>query len=186
MNPSVGDLLKAVDAAPSENVIVLPNNGHIVAAARQVVDISSKKVALVASRTIPQGIAALLSFNPEWDLPANVDGMEDALASVRTGEITLAMRDVTLDGVSVERGMLIGLLERQIVAAGGDLTEVLMAMMEKAELADGDLVTLYWGDPLTADEARDIESKVYDAFKDVELELVEGGQPDYHFIISIE
>jgi DAK2 domain fusion protein YloV len=186
MNPSVGDLLKAVDAAPSENVIVLPNNGNIVAAARQVVDISSKKVALVASRTIPQGIAALLSFNPEWDLPANVDGMEDALASVRTGEITLAMRDVTLDGVSVERGMLIGLLERQIVAAGGDLTEVLMAMMEKAELADGDLVTLYWGDPLTADEARDIESKVYDAFKDVELELVEGGQPDYHFIISIE
>jgi dihydroxyacetone kinase-like predicted kinase len=147
---------------------------------------TAKNVALVASRTIPQGIAALLSFNSESELPSNVDDMEEALSSVRSGEITLAMRDVTLDGVSVERGKLLGLLERKIVAAGDDLTEVLMAIMEKADLANGDLVTLYWGDPLTADEAQDIESKASDAFKDVELELVEGGQPDYHFILSIE
>jgi DAK2 domain fusion protein YloV len=186
MNPSVGDLLKAVGAAPSENVIVLPNNGNIVAAARQVVDMSSKNVALVSSRTIPQGIAALLSFNPESGLPANVVEMEEALPSVRTGEITLAMRDVTLNGVSVEKGMLIGLLERKIVAAGDDMTEVLTAIIEKAALADGDLVTLYWGDPLTADEAREIESRVSGAFSSIELELVEGGQPDYHFILSIE
>ena len=186
MNPSVGDLLKAVGAAPSENVIVLPNNGNIVAAARQVVDLSKKNVALVASRTIPQGIAALLCFNPDRDLPSNIDEMEEALPTVRTGEITLAMRDVTLDGVAVERGKLIGLLERKRVVAGDDLAEVLAAIMEKAELSDGDLVTLYWGEPLTADEARDIEDKASEAFKGVELELVEGGQPDYHFIVSIE
>jgi DAK2 domain fusion protein YloV len=186
MNPSVGDLLSAVGRVPSESVMILPNNGNIVAAARQAAELSEKDVSVIASRTIPQGIAALLCFNAERDLPSNVEEMEEALASVQTGEITLAVRGVTLEGVTVEAGKPIGLLEGKLVVAGDDLAEVLVAIMEKAEVADGDLVTLYWGDPLTADEAREIEGKVSGAFKGVELELVEGGQPHYHFIVSIE
>ena len=186
MNPSVGDLLEAVGEAPSDNVIILPNNGNIVPAARQAAELSEKNVKVVASRTIPQGIAALLSFNPDRDLEANSDEMEEALSSVRTGEITEAVRDVTLDGVAVEQGKLIGLLERKLVVAGDDLAGVLTSVLERAELSEGDLVTLYWGDRLTADDVDRVAKQIAVDFEGVEWELVEGGQPHYHFIISIE
>ena len=186
MNPSVGDLLEAADGAPSDSVIILPNNGNIVPAARQAAELSAKVVAVVASRSIPQGIAALLSFNPDQELESNRRSMEEAIATVRTGEVTEAVRGVTLGGVAVEPGKLIGLLERELVFAGDDLARVVIAVLEKAGVSAGDLVTLYHGEPATKEDVDRVMGDVSASFEGVELELVAGGQPHYHFILSIE
>ena len=165
---------------------MLPNNRNIVPAARQAAELSDKSVTVVESATIPQGIAALLSFSPDRDAASNVADMEGAVGSVRTGEVTRAVREVELNGIAVKEGSLIGLLERELVVAGEVLEDVLEALLHKAVLFEGDLVTLYWGDEVTADEADAMGSKVGKAFEGVELEVVEGGQPHYPFIISIE
>jgi hypothetical protein len=186
MNPSVKELLDAIGRAPSEQVILLPNNRNIIPAARQAAEHSDKAVTVVESATIPQGIAALLSFSPDRDAESNVADMEGALGFVRTAEITRAVREVELNGIAVKEGRLIGLLERELVVAGESLDEVLVALLHKAEPSEGDLVTLYWGDELTADEADATAAAVGGTFEDIEVEVMEGGQPHYPFIISIE
>ncbi len=186
MNPSVQELIEAVDRVPSDNVVLLPNNGNIVPAAIQAADNSQKTVRVVPSRSIPQGISAILSFHAEQDLATNAREMEGALESVRTAEITTAERSAKIKGTDVHPGQLIGLLERELVAAGDDLGEVVQSVLTEAEVSAGDLVTLYWGGRVTADEVNLVVQKVAGAFKGVETELVEGGQPHYHFIISIE
>jgi dihydroxyacetone kinase-like predicted kinase len=186
MNPSVQDLLEAADRAPSSNVVILPNNRNIVPAARQAAESSAKNVRVVPSTSIPQGIAAVLALNPDRDLESTFNDMAEALGSVRTAEITEAVREVTLAGVKVEPGRLIGLLERDIVAVGDGPAEVLTAVLRDADLSDGDLVTLYWGRPIKAEAADSTMRTVAETFQGVEFELVEGGQPHYHFLVSIE
>ena len=186
MNPSVKDLLEAVGRAPSEQVILLPNNRNIIPAARQAVKLSDKSVTVVASETIPQGIGALLSFSPDRDSATNVAEMEEAAGSVRTGEVTRAVREVELNGIAVKEGSLIGLLERVLVSTGEDIEDVLGALLNQAGLAEGDLVTIYYGDETTADEAADAATRLGASFEGVEVEIVEGGQPYYPFIVSIE
>ena len=186
MNPSVQDMMEAVQGAPSDNVVILPNNRNIVPAAVQAANNSSKTVRVVPTRSIPQGVAAMLSFNPERDLDSNVGDMEGALSSVQTGEVTEAVRAVTLGGVQVEPGRLIGLLEGKLVVAGEDLGEVFGSLLKKAEVSEGNLVTLYRGDPLASDDADKLMQETVATFPGVEVELVEGGQPLYHVIVSIE
>ncbi len=186
MNPSVKDLMEAVSRAPSEQVIMLPNNRNIIPAARQAAENSDKSVTVVASETIPQGIAALLSFNPDRNAVSNIADMEEAAGSVITGEITWAVREVELNGVVVKQGSLIGLLERELVVSGEDLTEVLKELLYKAGLLSGNLVTLYRGDGITVDQAEAVATTIGSSFEGVELEVVEGDQPHYPFIISIE
>ena len=189
MNPSVQELMEAIERAPSDDVILLPNNRNIVPAAVQAADNSRKTVRVIPTRSIPQGISAILSFNPERDLGSNVRDMEEEASSVLTAEVTEAVRPVTIKGdieVAVAPGQLIGLLENELVVGGDDLSEVVVSLLRKAEVADGGLVTLYWGDRLTDHEANAVVADVTAAFPGVEVELVEGGQPHYHFIASIE
>ena len=186
MNPSVREILDAVDSAPSDNVIFLPNNRNIVQAARQAVELSSKTLRVVTSASIPQGVAAMLAFNPDTELDANATEMELALPSVRTGEICQAVRPVQLGGVSVSEGQIIGILEHELVAAGDDPNEVLLSLLREAEISEGDLVTLYSGEPVTEDDADTAWIQVTVEFPGAEVEVVAGGQPYYHYIVSIE
>ena len=186
MNPSVQEITEALEGVPSASVVLLPNNGNIVPAAVQAAELSKKTVKVVPTRSIPQGIAAILSFNPERDLASNVNDMETAVDSVRSGEVTEAVRAATLNGVTVEPGRLIGLVEHELVVAGDDLPDVVASTLRKAAVSEGDLVTLYWGDRLTKDEASVVTQEVKAAFPGVEVELVEGGQPHYHFLLSVE
>ncbi len=186
MNPSVRDIMEAVDAAPSDNVIFLPNNGNIVQAARQAVGVSGKSLRVVGSRSIPQGVAAILAFNPHIDIDENVKEMEEALASVKTGEVCQAVRPVELNGVAVEEGQIIGILERELVAAGDDPNEVLLALLKEADVAEGHLVTLYSGEPVTEQAAAAAGQRVESTHPGVEVEVVNGGQPYYHYIVSVE
>ena len=186
MNPSVQEILDAVEGVPSDTVIFLPNNPNIVAAAEQAVDLCKKRLRVVQATTIPQGIEALLAFNPEKDLDENLAEMGRTLAAVRTGEVCQAARPVVLNGVSVREGQIIGLLERELVAAGDEPTEVLVSLVRAAEVAEGDLVTLYWGQRLTQQDADAARQRLEDAVPGAEVEIVPGGQPHYHYILSIE
>jgi hypothetical protein len=186
MNPSVQEILDAIESAPSDAVIVLPNNRNIVPTARQAAGLSRKRVRVVPTTTIPQGIAAILALNPEKDPDANLADMESAMSSVRTGAVCEAVRATELDRVSVQQGQIIGLLEKEAVAAGDSPNEVVLSLLRAAEVAKGDLVTLYWGSELTEDEADEAGRAVKAAFPGAEVEVVPGGQPHYHYILSIE
>ena len=186
MNPSVREILDAVDAVPSESVIILPNNGNIVPAAQQAADAADKTVMVVPTTTVPQGVAAVLEFQPYRSIGDNTAAMREVIEDVRTGEITRAARSVTLDGVTAEEGQLIGLFEREMVAAGEGLTETTLSILRSAGVGFGDLVTLYRGDPITEAEANEVAAEVEAAFPSIDLQHYYGGQPFYHFIVSIE
>ncbi len=186
MNPSVGDLLDAIDAARSETVIVLPNNPNIVPAAEQAAKGSDKDVRVVPTKSIPQGVAAMLEFNADADADRNVADMNEAIAAVRTGQVTEAVRGVTMNGVRVEQGMVVGMLEREVVAAGEDVEAVVRSLIRAAQQDEIELVTLYRGTPLSQAEAERLADALDSGLDDIEIELVDGGQPHYHFLISME
>lgn len=186
MNPSVQEILDAVTRAAADAVVFLPNNRNIIPAANLAAGESRKPMRVVPSTSIPQGLAALLAFSPERDLEANVREMERELARVRTGEITRAVRPVTLHGITVREGQFIGLLERQLVAAGDDLTQVLLALLREASVAEGNFVTLYYGADVSGEDAESALARVLETFPGVEGQALEGGQPHYPYIVSID
>ena len=186
MNPSVQDLMDAMQRAPCDDVIVLPNNGNIVPAAEQAADASPKRVKVVPSRSMPQGISAILSFNSTESLESVYEDMVAALGSVQSVAVTRAVRAVAINDEEVEEGRLIGLLEGKLVITGDNVSEVLVGTLLKARIQNGGLVTLYWGDLLTVEEAKIASDAVTSSFEGVEVELVEGGQPYYHLLVSIE
>ena len=187
MNPSVADLIKAIEDAPTEAVVMLPNNPNVALAAGQAASLSSKRVRVVQSRTVVQGIAAALEYVAEGlTLDALADSMEDRLGDVRTGEIALASRDADLGDVAVEENQVIAMLDRELVFASDSIEDTLAGLLQQALDDESELVTMYWGDPLNESDAQDMVSAIEDKFPEIEFELVHGGQPHYHFFISIE
>jgi dihydroxyacetone kinase-like predicted kinase len=186
MNPSVRQLLEAIESCPSQQVIVLPNNKNIVPTAVQAAGMAKKPATTVASTTIPQGIAAALNYSQEKEFSACVADMETSLSTVKTFRVTQATRSVAIGGLDVKTGQVIGLVEDEVVAAGEDTAAVLRAALEKAGLEEGQLVTLYWGKGLDEAAARAGLAALKGAFPDAEFELVNGGQPHYLYIASIE
>ena len=185
-NPSVRELSQAIDAVDSESVILLPNHPNVVPAAAQVAELSGGRVRIVPARTMPQGIAALLAYVDGRSVDKNVSEMESAIAAVRTGEVCLAERDAKVDGRSVARGEVIGLLDRRLVASGGDPADVLASLLRVSEVSSDDLVTIYWGEPVSSEDGAAALDTVGEQFPGAEIELVRGGQHGYHYIVSIE
>lgn len=186
MNPSTQQLLEAIEALPADKLIILPNNGNIVMAAQQAAELSDKEITVLPTRTIPQGIAALLAFNYQADLQTNVDLMRDAVNEVESGEITTATRSVELNGVQVEAGQVIGLVNERLVAAGETIEQVIWPMLEKMALADREILTLYYGDDIQTEQVDELAARISDRYREQEIELVEGGQPYYQYILSVE
>ena len=186
MNPSAAELMEAVQQLNAEHAVVLPNNANIVLAAQQAADLSDGAVSVVPSRTVPEGIAALLAVNPDLDAEANVEAMTAALGTVRSGEVTTAVRSTTIDGVSVEEGQAIALLDGRLTAAAATPAEALLAALEQAAPGDGALVTLYHGADVGAEEAGAAAAEIASRFPGVETEVIDGGQPHYHYLVSIE
>ncbi len=186
MNPSAQEILLAVESAPSKHVIVLPNNRNIVLAAQQACELSEKSVKVVPTESIPQGVCAQLAFNVEASLEENVERMERARTSIRTGEVTTAVRSVTMSGIPVQEGQIIGLLERRLVAVGDAPQTVLTDLLQQAGLSEGDLVTIYRGNGLDESHGQRDVAAIAKQFPGVEVEAFYGGQPYYHYIVSIE
>ena len=186
MNPSVRDLMDAIDRTSADTVYVLPNNKNIVPAAKQAAEQSTKSVHVVETVSIPQGIAALFDFNADADADENVESMEEARQEVKTGEITRAARDASIEGVEVREGQFLGLLEGKPRASGDELNPVLVELLAEVDLQPGGLVTLYWGEMLSSDDAESASQVLQEVYDDLDVEVVHGGQPHYEFIVSIE
>jgi dihydroxyacetone kinase-like predicted kinase len=186
MNPSTEELLQAISALPVDKVIVLPNNPNIVLAAEQAQRMSQKQVAVIPTRTIPQGISALLAFNYQSDLKNNVDLMERAASQVQTIEVTHAVRTVQIKGLQVHEGQSIAFLNGELVEAGDALEKVTEAVFQRIDMGRYEIITIYWGDSVIQEQANQLRAWVTESYPDKEVELVEGKQPHYQYIISAE
>ena len=186
MNPSTEELLKAVESTQADEVIILPNNKNIVMAAEQAKALSEKNVEVVPTITVPQGISALLALNYQADLATNVRTMVEAAESIQTAEITTAVRSVQIDGMDVAEGEVIGLVNGKLRAKGDHPNKVAMDALEKMDAEDFEIVTIYYGESITADEAQQLADQIADSYPDQEVEVVDGGQPHYHYILSAE
>jgi uncharacterized protein len=186
MNPSVQDLLSAIENAAAENVIVLPNEKNIMLAARQAARLSRKAVRIVPSLTVPQGIAALLAFNFQADLDSNAEMMTRALGNVETGEITRAVRTVSIDGLNVQAGQVIGLLNGSLCVAGSAYHTVAVEVMQKMRIAECEIASIYYGADVTPAAAGELAAAVRRAFPQLEVDVHSGGQAHAHYIISAE
>jgi hypothetical protein len=186
MNPSTEQILGAIRELPTDRVLVLPNNKNIILAAQQAAEMSDKQVRVIPSTSVPQGLAALLSLDAGGELEQVAQGMTRAIAAVKTLEVTCATRSVVLDGVKVEKGQYIGLLDDRLVAAAADLWEAARGLLETAAAGQAELITLYYGADLTADQARAIAERIRGVYPEQEVELVDGGQPHYPLLLSVE
>jgi DAK2 domain fusion protein YloV len=186
MNPSTQDILNSFENLPTDKIIILPNNKNIVMAANQAKDVTVKQVAVVPSRTIPQGLSAMLSFHPDGELQAVAEKMTKALENVRTGEITTATRSVEIDGVKVETGQVIALLNGKLVASAGSVEEGCLELLAKAKAEEHELITLFYGQDMPHADANRIADAIRNRYAAQEVEVQEGGQPHYQFIISVE
>jgi DAK2 domain fusion protein YloV len=186
MNPSTQEILAAFENLPTGKVIILPNNKNIVMAANQAKEVTVKNVQVVPSRNIPQGLSALLAFNPDGDVKTVAEKMNKSLELVKAGEITIATRSVEIDGVQVEQGQVIALLDGKLVCSAKSVEEGCLCMLDKAKAGEHELITLFYGEDLTAAEANRIADKIREAYPGQEIELQDGGQPHYQFILSVE
>jgi DAK2 domain fusion protein YloV len=186
MNPSTEQLLKVIERVTQNEVILLPNNSNIIMTARQTAGLTKKRVAVVATETIPQGVAALLALNYEASLDDNVRAMEGAASQVDTAEITRAVRDAKVEGIEVKEGDIIGLHNNALVTTGADRDEVAWDLLERMGAPDRELITIYWGGEVAQPDAESFRDQVAERYPDAEIELVNGGQPFYDYIISAE
>ena len=186
MNPSTEELLAAVDSVPAQQVILLPNNGNVILSARQVLTLSSKQVYLVPTDTMPQGIAALLRFNFAADFDTNCQAMTEAATTIHTAEITTAVRSVQIGGVRVREGDYIGLVDGNLNIAGRDMQRVIRETLEHMGIENCEIVTLYFGEDVTEQEAEDTARRIKERYSQLEIEVVDGGQPHYAYILSAE
>jgi DAK2 domain fusion protein YloV len=186
MNPSSADILDAVKRANAEHTVVLPNNGNIIMAANQAAELSDGTISVVPTKSIPQGVAALLAFNPELDATTNIDAMTSAMSEVRSGEVTTAVRSTIINEVSVTQGQSIAVLDSELVAAEESVPLALLALLAKVAPENGALVTLYYGEGVTADEAGAMAREILLRFPEVEVEALSGGQPHYQYLVSVE
>ena len=185
MNPSVAQILEAADRANANHVIVLPNNGNIVLTARQAAQ-QNPALHVVPSSTIPQGVTALLAYNPEQPLEANLEAMEQSLAEVASVAVTWAVRDTTIDGIAVDAGVFIGLLEDELAATGPSAEAALRATLDLASMDADSIVTLYLGADADREAAETFIESLEAEFPGIQVDRVEGGQPHYPYFASVE
>ena len=187
MNPSTEDILQAVKEAHAEKVIVLPNNKNIQMAANQAAEVSEDAaVAVVATRTISEGLASLLAFNPEASLEDNQAAMSEQMALVSSGQITNAVRDTNIDGVEIKKDDFMGIVDGKILVSIADRKEATLATIEKMINDDSEILTIIYGEDADASEVEEITEAVEAKYPDVEVEVHEGNQPVYTYLLSVE
>ena len=186
MNPSTEDILFAIEKIDAQNIYVLPNNKNIIMAAEQAASISDKNIVVVPTKSIPQGISALVSFNPEGEADENKETMTEASKNVKTGLITHAVRDTVLDDKEIHDGDILGMVEKDIVSVGSDATETAKDILSKMVDDDTELITIIYGDNLPEEEASSLAEFVEMKYPDCDVSLYEGKQPVYSYILSAE
>ncbi len=187
MNPSTEDVLNAIAAVNAETVFVYPNNKNIILAANQARDLTKdKNVIVVPSKTVPQGISALLAYMPDQSVRANDGLMNEALGCVQTGSVTYAVRDTTVDGVEIHQDDYMGIGDSGILSNGRDISEVMTTMLEKMVKDDSELISVYYGQEVEEAAADMMRDRLTERFPDLDIEFQRGGQPVYYYIVSVE
>ncbi|MBI3976921.1 MAG: DAK2 domain-containing protein [Chloroflexi bacterium] len=185
-NPSAEELLRAIEAVPAAEVIILPNNKNVVLAAQQAIGLAEKRACVVPSQNVPQGIAALLALRAEAGMEENCTAMTEAMAAVQVAEVTSAVRAAQMNGLTVAAGETIGLINGQLVTAGPDATSVVLDLLARLGADRRELITIYTGEGVGHPGADDLRDRVRHCFPGPTVELVDGGQPHYPFILSVE
>ena len=186
MNPSTKEILQAVKSVAADKIIILPNNKNVVLTANQVHSLTDKMIEVIPTETIPQGVAALLAFDYEADIEANIRLMGEAKSRVKTIEITRAVRSASLNGLSIKKNQVIGLLDGELLATGNKPLDVLNKMLAKLNLKKMEIVTVYYGADTSAGEAEEVSVGIREEHPQLQVEVVRGGQPHYTYIVSIE
>ncbi|HAS05004.1 MAG TPA: dihydroxyacetone kinase [Dehalococcoidia bacterium] len=186
MNPSTKDILMGVERAPSDNVIILPNNKNIVLAAQQVKGLTEKNICVIPTVNVPQGVAALLAFDYEADMETNCEIMAEAIKSVSSIEVTHSIRSCKIGGLDIKKKQAIGLLNGTIVAVQDAAKDVLYDVLEKAPLDQAEIITVYYGEDTEETEAEICGNEIREKYPQLQVEVVNGGQPHYNYIVSVE
>ncbi len=187
MNPSTEDFINAIGKVNADNVILLPNNKNIIMAADQAAKMSTDvQVQVVASRTIPQGIAALMAYDSEGELEDNAESMKESMQYVRSGEVTYAVRDTSIDEFEIKEGQLLGIVEGKIKAVDDDMQQLIHSVLENMQIDEAELVTLYYGADVTEDAANELLENLEESYPDADFELYNGAQAVYSYLISVE
>ncbi len=187
MNPSTDDMLHAIKEANAENVYILPNNKNIILAANQARDlVTDCNVYVVPTKTVPQGIASVVNFVPGKDPETNFEDMTEELANIKSGEVTYAIRDTTIDGTEIKSGDIMGIGDDGILAVGADVEHVVLHMLDKMIDEDSELVSLYYGEKYSEEDASALAEMIEEKYPDIEVEVNYGGQPLYYVILSVE
>ncbi|MFH0846656.1 MAG: DAK2 domain-containing protein [Chloroflexota bacterium] len=186
MNPSTKDLLKAVEAVASEKVIILPNNRNIIPAAKQVQSLTGKRVEVVPTESIPQGVAAVIAFDYEAEFETNIEIMKKARSTVRSIEVTRAVRSARLGGLNIKRKQYIGFLDGDLVAVGNEIQDVLGKVFSRLELDKAQVLTVYYGAGIGQAQAEEVKTTLGSKYSHLQVEVVKGEQPHYEYIISVE
>lgn len=187
MNPSTDDIYKAVEKVNADNIIILPNNKNIIMSAEQVNDLTEKNIYVVPTRSFPQGLSALLAFSDTVSVDENIENMKEAISTVKSGSLTTAIRDSKVGDIEVSEGEYIGINEGDIVSHSFDMNEAIMDLLDKMTDKDVDsIISLYYGENVTKEKAEEIGSLVEEKYEDFDVEILQGGQPVYDFILSVE
>ena len=186
MNPSTEDILSAIEKINAENIYVLPNNKNIIMAAEQAAGISDKNIVVIPTKSIPQGISAMVSFNPEGESDENSSAMTSAAKNVTTGLITHAVRDTVLGDKEIHDGDILGMVEKDIVSVGSDATETAKDILSKIVTEDTELITVIYGEDLPEEEAESLSEYIEVKYPDCDVSLYNGEQPVYSYILSAE
>lgn len=186
MNPSTEDIIKAIDKTTGENIFIFPNNSNIILAAEQAKELSNRNIIVIPSKTIPQGISALLSFNELKTSEENIDEMMESIKNVKTGQVTYSVRDTEFNNTKINKDDIIGIFEDNIVSSGKDINTVSTRLIENMIDEDTSLVTILYGNDITYEFAKDLEEQLSEEYDDIDIELIYGGQPIYYYIFSVE
>lgn len=186
MNPSVEDILNAVEKINSDNIIILPNNGNIILAAEKVRELTNKKCYVIPTRDIAQGIHTAIVIDPEFDAETNVESMMDVINEVKCGEVTQAVRETNLDGFDIKIGDIIGLDGKKIIAKAEDVSQATKNLVEALIEKNTEVITLYYGENVTEEEANSLAEELSEKYTDCEILCYFGGQPHYYYIMSLE
>ncbi|MBM0065210.1 DAK2 domain-containing protein [Alkalicoccobacillus gibsonii] len=186
MNPSTEDIVSAINKVNAKNILILPNNGNIIMAADQAADVVDSKAIVIPSKTVPQGLAALLAFNPSIDIEKNASHMNEAMKAVKSGQVTYAVRDTQIEGLQIQKDDYIGIADKKIVNTHKDLVEAAKELLTHMIDDDSEMVTVLAGEDVSERETKALIQYLEDTFTDVELDIHQGDQPLYSYIFSVE
>lgn len=186
MNPSAADIASAADKVPARNVFVFPNNKNIILAAQQANDLTNKNLIIIPTRSIPEGISAAITFNPDASIEDNTEAMNDSIKGVKSGSVTYAVRDTHVDGFDLSVGEIIGLDDKAILAKGKLVSETTEALVDKMISDEVMNITLFYGEDIREEEANILANKLASKYPDCEVTAAFGGQPVYYYLVSLE